>query len=237
MKILFIHHSVGGNLINQGNLREEIRKLNPNIELWDHGYNLYPFLLLSKILGHITFRTGLSDRQGKMAGKDYKITLSNNSPKEYAEIFSRNPNNYTLQSILSYDIIAFKNCFPTTHITSDTQLQKDMEYYRSIRKSLCEYPTKKFIILTPPPVRKEVTTIENARRAKMLASWLISKDFLDNSTNIYVFDFFTLLADQDGMLKQEYTPLIPIDSHPNTKANKTIAPIFAKFISELVKDN
>lgn len=233
MKVLFIHHSVGGNLINQGNLRVELRKLNPNIELWDHGYSLYPFLFLSKILGRITFRTGLSDKQGKMVGKDYKITLSNNSPKEYAEIFSRNPNNYTLQSILSYDVIAFKNCFPTTHITSDTQLQKDMEYYRAIRKSLSEYQNKKFIVLTPPPVRREVTTIENARRARMLASWLTSKDFLDDSTNIYVFDFYSLLADQDGILKQEYTPLIPIDSHPNKKANKIIAPIFAKFITDL----
>lgn len=236
MKVLFIHHSVGGNLINQGNLREELRKLNPNIELWDHGYSLYPFLFFSKILGRITFRTGLSDKQGKMVGKDYKITLSNNSPKEYAEIFSRNPNNYTLQSILSYDIIAFKNCFPTTHITSDAQLQKDMEYYRSIRKSLSDYPNKKFIILTPPPVRKEVTTIENARRAKMLVTWLISKDFLEDSKNIYVFDFFTLLADLDGLLKQEYTPLMPIDSHPNRKANKTIAPIFAKFVFDVVSE-
>jgi hypothetical protein len=35
------------------------------------------------------------------------------------------------------------------------------------------------------------------------------------------------------MLKQEYAPLIPIDSHPNKKANKTIAPIFAKFIVDV----
>lgn len=232
MKILFIHHSVGGNLINQGNLRGEIRKLNPNIEFWDHGYDLYP--VLPRLFAIFTHHTGLSDSKGKVTGMDYNITLSNNSPKEYAEIFSRNPNNYTLQSILSYDIIALKNCFPTTHITSDKQLHKDMEYYRSIRESLGSYRNKKFILLTPPPVRREVTTVENAKRAKQLANWLISQDFLANTKNIFVFNFFSLLADQDGMLKREYTPLIPIDSHPNRKANKTIAPQFAKYISELV---
>jgi len=235
MKILFIHHSVGGNLIRQGNLREELRKLNPNIEFWDHGYNLYPFPFLSKILGRITFRTGLSDMKGKMVGKDYKINLSNNSPKEYAEIFSRNPNNYTLQSILSYDIVAFKNCFPTTHITSGQQLKENMDYYLSIRKSLGDYKYKKFVILTPPPVRREVTTVENAKRAKQLANWLTSNDFLENSKNIFVFDFFSMLADEDGMLKRKYSPLIQIDSHPNRKANQTIAPIFAQYIADLVK--
>jgi hypothetical protein len=51
--------------------------------------------------------------------------------------------------------------------------------------------------------------------------------------NLFVFDFFQLLSDDYGYLKPEYTPLIWIDSHPNKKANKTIAPIFAKFIVEI----
>lgn len=30
-KVLFIHHSTGANIINEGKLREELRLINPNI--------------------------------------------------------------------------------------------------------------------------------------------------------------------------------------------------------------
>lgn len=40
-RILFIHHSTGGNLIKEGNLRDEIEKLDPAVQLWDHNYNLF----------------------------------------------------------------------------------------------------------------------------------------------------------------------------------------------------
>lgn len=84
-KILFIHHSTGGNLIKEGKLRKEIEKLDPNIEFWDHSYNLYKVCPL--LLASFTHHKGLSDNKGKITGKDYDVVLSNNSPKEYADIF------------------------------------------------------------------------------------------------------------------------------------------------------
>jgi hypothetical protein len=231
MKVLFIHHSTGGNLIKQGDLRGELKKIAPNIEFWDHSYNLFP--VLPKLVALFTNYTGLSDAQGKMTGKQHDIVLSNNSPKEYAEIFARDPNDPTLKAILNYDVIAFKNCFPTTKITSDEQLEEYKTYYTKIKESVSKYPNKKFILLTPPPLRKEVTTSDNAKRAQELANWLNSDQIIKNQGNLFVFDFFQLLSDDYGYLKPEYTPLIWIDSHPNKKANKTIAPIFAKFIVEI----
>jgi hypothetical protein len=51
-----------------------------------------------------------------------------------------------------------------------------MKYYQFICKSLTDYQNKKFIILIPLQVRKEVTTNKNAKRAKLLAffqaNWL-----------------------------------------------------------------
>ncbi len=70
IKVLFIHHSTGGLLIYFGKIRKLLKAKAPNIEFWDHGYNLYPSLLLSKILGRFTFRTGLSDEQGRLTEKD-----------------------------------------------------------------------------------------------------------------------------------------------------------------------
>ena len=223
-KILFIHHSTGGNLIKEGNLREEIRQLSPNVQFWDHSYNFLP------ILANFTHLKGLSDNAGKISGTDYNIVVSNNSPKEYADIVSRDPNDPTLKQILNYDVIAFKNCYPTTRITSDQQLENDIKYYKIIRDNLKKYPSKQFVVLTPPPARKETTNLENSERAKKLVDWLNSKEFSQDIPNIHVFDFYSLLADKDGFLKKEYTRLLPWDSHPNKKANKIVAPIFANYL-------
>lgn len=230
-RMLFIHHSTGGNLIKEGNLREEIKKLDPNIEFWDHNYNLFP--VFTSLLANFTHLKGLSNAQGQITGKDHDIVLSNNSPKEYAEIFSRDPNDPTLKAILSYDIIAFKNCYPTTRIASDQQLEEDKKYYLVIRDNLKKYPEKQFILLTPPPARRETTNIENANRAKDLIKWLNSEEFIKGTTNIHIFDFYKLLADEQGMLKKDYQRLLPWDSHPNQKANLEASPIFAQYLVKL----
>lgn len=227
-KILFIHHSTGGNLIREGNLRSEIHKLNSDLEFWDHSYNLYP--IFSKALAHSTHHRGLTDKHGNLTYTDYNIVLSNNSPREYAEIFSRSPNDKTLTKIFEYDVIAFKNCYPTTMITSVEQFDQDISFYKEIKNSVKRFKTKKFILVTPPPLRRELTTIENAKRAKKLVDWLLSKEFLSDTQNLFVFDFFNLLADENGFLKKEYCRLFPRDSHPNKKANMTIAPLFAEYL-------
>lgn len=233
MTVLFIHHSTGGNLIKEGHLREKLEQINPGIELWDHSYNLYP--ILPRLLAQFTHHKGLSDNKGHITGIDYKITLSNNSPKEYAEIFSRNPNDYTLKSILQYDVIAFKNCFPTTKIISDKQLQEYKKYYETIRDSVAKYKDKKFILLTPPPLRMDLTQKEYATRTQSLIQWLQSDRFLKYTKNLFVFDLFGLFADKEGYLKKEYTRFIPLDSHPNRKANETIAPLIIDYMQKLTK--
>jgi hypothetical protein len=230
-QILFIHHSTGANLIREGHLRKEITQLDPTRQLWDHNYNLLP--VCTKFLACHSNYKGLSDASGSITGKDYAITLSNNSPKEYAEIFSRNRNDVTLRAILKYDIIAFKNCYPTTKIISQKQLTDDKFDYITIRGSLKKYSENKFILITPPPIRKNLTTIIYAQRAQTLIEWIISPNYLKGVNNIHIFDFFHLLADNNGFLKKEYQRLIPWDSHPNKLANETIAPIFAQFLVEI----
>lgn len=103
-----------------------------------------------------------------------------------------------------------------------------------IKENLKKYHGKQFILVTPPPERKELTTLENAKRAKKLVGWLCSKEFSKGILNVHIFDLFSLLADSNGFLKEEYTRLIPVDSHPNIKANVHIAPIFAQKIVEVV---
>lgn len=227
-KVLFIHHSTGGNLLEEGEVRERLNKLNPSIQLWDHNYNLSP--LFTTFLAKRTHLRGLTDNKGVITGTDYDITISNNSPKEYAELFQRDKNDPTLKAILSYDVTAFKNCYPTTRITSEKQLEEDMRYYKAIRDAIKLYPNKKFVFLTPPPARKSTTNFENAKRAKRLVFWLQSDEFKQSTPHIYIFDLFGLLSDNNGYLKKEYERFLPWDSHPNRIANKTIAPLFAEYL-------
>lgn len=232
-KILFIHHSTGALLLRYGNIRNLLKQKAPTIELWDHAYNLSNPIFLSKIFGRITFKTGLSDGQGKLTGKDFNIVLSNNSPKEYAEIFSRSSSDNTLNQILQFDVIAFKNCFPTTKIATDARLEEIKLYYSQIFESVKKFRNKTFIILTPPPLRSELTKPEWAQRARSLANWLCLRNNVDN---IKVFDFLDLLAEKEGKyintLKRDYCRIIPLDSHPNKKANIDIGEKFADFLIE-----
>ncbi|QQG42104.1 MAG: hypothetical protein HYV90_02190 [Candidatus Woesebacteria bacterium] len=229
IRVLFIHHSTGGLLIYFGKIRKLLKKVAPNIEFWDHGYDLYPSFLLSKILGRFTFRTGLTDGRGKMVGKDFKIVISNNSPKEYADIFNRSPEDFTLGNILKFDIVIFKNCFPTSKIETKEKLEEYKRYYSLIIQGLSRFPNK-FVIFTPPPLRHEVTKPEWAENARELSVWLASQ----KQKNLAVFNFFDLLADKTGkntnMLKREYCSLIPVDSHPNIRANKAVGKIFVDFL-------
>ena len=78
-----------------------------------------------------------------------------------------------------------------------------------------------------------MTNMTNAKRAKMLVSWL-KDEFGKDTSNISVFDLFGLLADENGFLKSEYQRLFSFDSHPNTLANKTVSPVFAKYLAETI---
>lgn len=214
-------------MLQFGHIRELLRKKAPELELWDHGYN-------RGLLGPITFRTGLSDGRGRMTGRDFNIVISNNSPKEYAEIFSRNREDSTLKQILSFDIVIFKNCFPTSNITSEKQLSEYTFLYSQIFTSL-EAFSNTFIVFTQPPLRREMTSPVVAARARELATWMSDRE----GKNISVFNFFDLLADSAGdnanMLRRKYCSIIPFDSHPNIRANREIGLVFVEAILKVLK--
>lgn len=228
--ILFIHHSTGGYLLQQGKVRELLLQKNKHLQLWDHGYNLDKDISRFPFLAQLTFKTGLSNPLGKMTGHDFNLNIYNNSPISYLKIFKRQCADKTLISILKFDIIIFKNCYPTTKITSDKQLIKYQDYYKKIFANIIKHPKKLFIVFTPPPLRSEMSKPEYASRARELSKWMVDHQ----SKNIKVFDFFDLLSDDTNTLKRQYCRLLPFDSHPNKLANQTIAPIFVDFIIDSI---
>lgn len=223
--IIFLHHSTGNNLVQQGKVRVLLRE--QGYEMWDHGYNYQ----------------GLRDPDGTPLRYHYSVPNDNTNPDGLAAIFSqkvhRLPVN-ALSSLLQHEVIILKSCFdPASHIRDDEQLEQYKTYYLGMRQVMAEHPDRVFIILTTPPLNAAETNPEEAARVREYAEWLKSDEFVAGYSNIYVFDFFDLLAESDpnaadyNMLRSEYSD--GSDSHPNQAANVFIAPLFTDFVVDSIE--
>ncbi len=219
LRIIFLHHSCGHNLIDQGGVRAGLTGL--GYEFYDHGYN----------------GDGLRLADGSYSGRHFDVPGDNTDPDGIAEIFSQplhDPPDNTFSHLMEYDVIAFKSCFPTSNIGSDEQLEEYKGYYRSVRERMVQYPDKIFIVVTQPPQVPGASDAAEARRARDLADWLTSADFLGGYPNIFTFDFFDHLAGSDNFLRPEYR-FDNYDAHPNERANAEIAPEFVSFIDQAIQ--
>jgi hypothetical protein len=221
--IIFLHHSVGYNLIEQGGVRQLFTQA--GYDFWDHNYNRY----------------GLRDPQGNPTGFSYNVPDDNTDPDGFQRIFLQRayskPTN-TLSGLLQHDVIVLKSCYPVSGIRSNQQLRQYKEYYLRMRSVMDRHPDKLFILLTPPPLNPAATNPTEAERARVFAEWMKSSEYLEDHANIFTFDFFDLLAEGDmtaedfNMLKAEFRD--GEDSHPNQVANQTIGPLFVNFIIEAI---
>jgi MYXO-CTERM domain-containing protein len=218
-RIIFLHHSCGQNLINEGGVREGLTDL--GYAFYDHGYN----------------GEGLRDADGSYTGRNFDVPGDNTDPDGIAEIFQQplhDPPDNTFSHLMQYDVIAFKSCFPTSNIGSEEQLNEYKGYYLSVRDRMDEYPDKLFVVVTQPPQVPGASDRDEARRARALADWLRSDEFLSGHPNVVTFDFFGLLAGADDFLRPEYRN-DDYDAHPNARANREIGPQFVAFIDEAIR--
>ena len=222
--VIFLHHSTGNNLIEQGDVREQLTAA--GYEFWDHNYN----------------PIGLRDPAGAFTGYSYRIPSDNTDPDGLARIFSRRvyplPVN-ALSGLLQHDVIVFKSCFPASNITSDAQLRQYKDWYLGMRDVMDRHPDHLFVVLSPPPLNPAATTPEAAARARAFADWLTSDAYLAGHPNVAAFDFFDALAEDDpaapdaNMLRAAYRD--GEDSHPNAAANAAVGPMFVAAIEAAVE--
>ncbi len=222
-KLLFIHRSVGENLLRDSNFYA-LAGNNPAYELCDFNQN-----------------TGmLRNQNGEVRPVNWGFPGGDTTPADYAKLFSARrlaAHDPMLGEILTYDIIAIKSCFPNTRITSDSMLAAHQQAYEQVVQFFHSQPGKKLVILTSPPLIPVLTLPPFARRARTLAQWLNGTDF---GKNIYVFDFFGALAVPEGRpqantLRREYRRLFPFDSHPNAAAARDIAPKLGDFFARVAE--
>jgi hypothetical protein len=219
--IIFLHHSCGENLINEGGVREGLTA--HGYEFYDHGYN-----------GEMRLADG-SDGAG--SEYDFEVPGDNTDPDGLAAIFAQplhDPPDNAFSHLMQHDVIIFKSCFPNSNIGDDAQLAEFQSYYLSIRDRTDQHPEKLFIFVTQPPQVPGASDSAEAERARALADWLGSDEFLSGHPNITTFDFFGHLAGNDNFLRPEYR-YDDYDAHPNERANQTIGPIFVEFIDQAIR--
>jgi hypothetical protein len=237
--IMFLHHSTGSGLINGGNVRALIAAYNTqhgiNLEFWDHGYNA----------------NGVHD-QNNTYYSHYNIPGDNTDPDGFNTLFAQpvhNPadnafsmfmNAHTMGArTITHQVFIFKSCFPASNISSEQMLNNYKTWYLAMRDVMDAHPEKIFIPLTPPPLTRSSTTVENAARAQRFSEWLTSPEYLAGHPNIYVFNFRDYLMEHDSTsyyfncLRESYGGAGG-DSHPNDLANQTVGPIFVTFITNAI---
>jgi hypothetical protein len=219
IRIIFLHHSTGQNLIDGGGVRESLTAL--GYLFFDHGYN----------------GEGLRLSDSTWSGKSFIVPDDNTDPDGFSDIFSQpyhDPPDNTFSHLMQYDVILFKSCFPTSNIEDDGQLREYQNYYLSIRDTIDQYPQKLFVVVTPPPQVPNNSNPDEGNRARAFASWLTSSEFLEGHPNLVTFDFFNLLAGEDDFLKPSYR-VDEWDAHPNDLANQQIGPLLVDFLHNAIQ--
>ncbi len=225
-RILFIHHSCGGNWLadGNGNLRQELTK--QGFEVHDATYG-----------DKIGQETDVCHWYPKFRDQ-YKLIIT----------FDRHANTY-YQHGEENDIIMFKSCFPNSDIVSEgtapgnpkTCIKTLWNYkatYKALAKIFSQHPEKLFIPVTAPPLVPRATKKGHADRARQFNNWLKTK-FMKNYysrsglRNVAVFDFYNVLADSNNYLKKEYRRNND-DSHPNKIGNRAATAKFIPFIKKAV---
>lgn len=234
-KIIFLHHSSGGNLYTEGHVGDYLVNYNAT-----HGTNL-----------QITeFNYPNSPWPWENFPYDYwKLWVNgscNNADKDIQCID---------KLAAQYNIIVFKHCYPGARIEPDlgtpdiTSERKSLEnyklQYRALRGLMDRYPATKFVVWTLVPLHRLTTNAATAGRAYEFVNWVKSGWLTEDGKahpNIYVFDFFSLAAELDQnpkngarfCLKYEYERShTDANSHPNLVANQSLGPVFAQYIANV----
>lgn len=222
--IVFLHHSVGNNLIDQGGVRDLFTTA--GYQFWDQGYNWQQ----------------LRDPNGRTTGYAYTVPDDNTDPDGLARVFSQPayglPLN-TLSGLLQHEVILYKSCFPASQIGMDEDLEKSKAYYRQMLPTIDQHPDRLFILLTQPPLIPRETNPQQAARARALANWIMSDEFKQGRANLVTYDLFNQLAEDDpaapdySMLRAAYRT--DVDSHPTEVANRDIAPKLVEFVTQAIE--
>jgi hypothetical protein len=153
---LFIHHSVGQQIIHEGGLREKLSAGIPALELWDHNYN----------------EVGLSNGSGSPLGISFPIPGDNTDPDGLLAILRGvELGEPWAERARTFDVLMLKSCFPNNMIDSDATAASMKRIYQHLREVATALP-QAVLLMSSPPLVFESTRPDQVARAGDIAAWL-----------------------------------------------------------------
>ncbi|MDJ0764071.1 MAG: hypothetical protein QNJ97_13905 [Myxococcota bacterium] len=222
-KILFLHHSTGGNILN-GGLMQWLRSYNATNgtayrfenakfpKASPYGWHNYPF--------------------------DYwNIWVNHAGNRPYKE-------EPTLEMLTrENDVIVWKHCYPVSRIEKDTGSpkissdRKSIENYKlqynALKKKMHTFPKVRFLVWTGAALVKGQTQKHQAKNAKAFFDWVRNK-WDEPCDNIFLWDFWELET-EGGMYMKDAYAVSPRDSHPNPQFSAKVAPLFGRRIVDVIQ--
>ena len=143
-----------------------------------------------------------------------------------------------------YDIIIFKHCFPVSRISEDTglpdinsdvkRIENYILQYNALKDKMHEFPNNKFIIWTPAVNTKNLMSEEEAVRTRQFYDWMINS-WDEKGDNINIWDFYKYET-EGGLFLADKNASGPDNSHPNKEFSAKTAPVFCKFIIDVLEN-
>ena len=223
-KMVFLHHSVGRNILYTGGLQRRLLERGLFVSGATYG-------------DEIGEHTDISDWLPKFRKEMEKILTFKSHPNQYYSDGTRN------------QIVMFKSCFPNSNIVDESAAEEDTKgspntlanyqaTFKAIKREMMRKGDSLFVYLTAPPLIAQKTTPENAARARRFNNWLINEYLVEYRSesehdNFAIFDLFGFLAGPDNLLKKAYRVDKPSDAHPNDEASRLAAEAFVEFFMPL----
>lgn len=203
--VLFVHHSIGRQLLDAGGLRHRV----PHLALWDHDYN----------------EIGLSDPEGVRLGTSFPVPGDNTDPSGLVALLEA-LHAGRLRHVPPHEILVLKSCFPNSDV-SEADEPSLRQVYDALRERALDLPQRTMLVSSPPLVI-ESTSPAAARRAERLADWLGQTW---SAPRLAFVDLFATLSHRRGplrgTLKTTYRTGRPRDSHLNSAGARAGAAVIA----------
>lgn len=223
VRLVFIHHSCGGNWLASGNggLRDALNENNYYVSESDYGWD-------AEIIN------GKGDDLGTFTDTgNWPMWFNENKmPYVYASSYNSEANSDSMTAPDGEnDIIMFKSCYPLSDVGDS--IEDEQAIYDGLLTYFADHTDKLFVLITPPGE----TVVPSANLTRELCDWLVSDDgWLADYTgnNVLVYDFYCTLSETgshhrlvNGVVEHVWdvsydgtSPYHNNDNHPNATGNQ-----------------
>jgi hypothetical protein len=206
MEIIFIHHSVGRNIINTG-LKNNLKK--------------YGFLLTDIDYNKI----GIHDESNKKIIGPI-IPNDKTNPEDLLKILN---NNQTLNYLNSFDLVILKSCYTIFNIKNNKQFLERLSAIKELG-NIASKVLNKVIIVTPPPLSRFRYFFTNKEYYRKIIEQYKN---IKEQSNLKVFDLHMYLSIDNKWLSKKYQRLFLFDSHPNKSGSIAVVNKLLDFIKSI----